>query len=245
MIGCFYRFSLSLRNEHCLWLWHARMPGMRLKAKSLATAIPRLLWLLVAALTSCTALLPEVMPGGVLFQDDFSRPVSGWDRYRDEVYEADYEDDAYRIRVITPQTLVWSLPGVDLQDVRVTVEVRSLGGSSNNLYGTICRYENAENFIFFLASSDGYAGIGRYEAGERILLTDESLLPTKSIQEGDAINLLAATCDGRSLTLEINGQLIAQAEVDEAASGDIGLLSGTYDTGDTVIEFDNFSATLP
>jgi len=221
------------------------MPDMHSATVILRTATTFLLWISVTALSSCTAFLPQVAPGSVLFQDDFSRPVSGWDRYRDEIYEADYEDGTYRIRVITPQTLVWSLPGVDLEDVRVTVEARSIGGSSDNLFGTICRYENAENYIFFLASSDGYAGIGRYITGERILLTDESLLPTDSIRAGDAINLLSTTCNYQSLTLEINGQVVAQTDVYDTGSGDIGLLSGTYAVGDTVIEFDNFSATQP
>ncbi len=196
-------------------------------------------------LSSCSALQPQVLPGGVLFQDDFSRPVSGWDRYRDEIYEADYVDSTYRIRVITPQTLVWSLPGVNLEDVRLTVEARAVEGTSDNLFGIICRYVSAEDYIFFLVSSDGYAGIGRYTAGRRDLLTDKSLLPIDALHEGHTTNLLTATCQGNSLSLEVNGQLVAQAEVGGSESGDVGLLSGTYDVGDTIIEFDNFSATKP
>lgn len=219
-------------------------------AMGTATLIRRIfnsirLWICVTLLSSCTAFLPPIAAGGVQFQDDFSRSISGWDRYRDEIYEADYQDGTYRMRVFTPQTLVWSLPGVQLDDVRVTVEVRFISGTADNLFGTICRYENAENFIFFLASSDGYAGIGQYLAGKRLLLTDDSLLPTDSIRTGDAVNIISATCNDRTLTLEINGQLVAQTAVDETGSGDIGLLSGTYGVGDTVIEFDNFSATRP
>ena len=209
------------------------------------SVLSRLIWWGAFLLASCSALQPQVLPGGVLFQDDFSRPVSGWDRYRDEIYEADYVDSTYRIRVITPQTLVWSLPGVSLGDVRLTVEARAIEGTSDNLFGIICRYVNADNYIFFLVSSDGYAGIGRYLEGAWDLLTDESLLPFKALHEGEATNLLTATCQGNSLSLEVNGQLVAQAEVESSEAGDIGLLSGTYDIGGTLIEFDNFSATKP
>jgi hypothetical protein len=221
------------------------MPAAGSKEVTLKSVLSILIWLGAIALTSCSALQPQVLPGGVLFQDDFSRPVSGWDRFRDEIYEADYASSTYRIRVITPQTLVWSLPGVNLEDVRLAVEARAIEGTSDNLFGIICRYVNADNYIFFLVSSDGYAGIGRYVGGTRDLLTDESLLPTDAIHAGEDTNLLTATCQGDSLTLEVNGRLVAQAEVEGSEAGDIGLLSGTYDVGGTVIEFDNFSATKP
>ena len=221
------------------------MPAVGSKVVSLKSLLSLMLWFGALNLASCSAFQPQVLPGGVFFQDDFSRPVSGWDRYRDEIYEADYVDATYRIRVITPQTLVWSLPGVNLGDVRLTVEARAIEGTSDNLFGIICRYMNADNYIFFLVSSDGYAGIGRYLEGTRDLLTDESLLPFGALHEADATNVLTATCQGDSLTLEVNGQLVAQAELADTQAGDIGLLSGTYDVGGTVIEFDNFSATKP
>jgi hypothetical protein len=198
-----------------------------------------------AGLTSCSWLQPAVGSGEVLFQDDFSLTSSGWDRYRDETYEADYADGAYRIRVFTPRTMVWSLPDVNLQEVRIVVEARSAAGSSDNLFGTICRYENADNFIFFIVSSDGFAGIGRYLDGERQLLTDESLLPTDAIPDNEARLTLTSVCSGRDLRLEINGESVAQIRIAQATNGDIGLLAGTYDSPDVTIEFDNLSVTNP
>src|SRR3990172_528284 len=38
---------------------------------------------LTAAGSACNYQSPPPMPGDVLFQDDFSRPISGWDRYQD------------------------------------------------------------------------------------------------------------------------------------------------------------------
>lgn len=194
---------------------------------------------------SCAWIQPATGPGEVLFQDDFTLTSSGWDRYRDETYEADYVDGAYRIRVFTPQTMVWSLPDVDLQDVRIVVEARSVAGSSDNMFGTICRYENADNFIFFIVSSDGFAGIGRYLDGQRRLLTDESLLPTDAIPDDESQLTLTSVCSGRSLRLEINSQPVAEVEIPQVTSGDVGLLAGTYDLPDVTIEFDNLSVTHP
>ena len=200
---------------------------------------------IVLNLAACTLLQPSVAPGAVLFQDEFSFPSSGWDRYRDETYEADYVDGAYRMRVFTGQTMVWSLPGVNLQDVRITVEAHAIHGSPNNLFGTICRYQNADNFIFFLVSSDGFAGIGRYIDGERQLLTDESLLPTDAVPDRESLLTITATCSKQDLQLQINGLDVASAETEQVDTGDVGLLAGTYDEGDVTIEFDNLSVIQP
>jgi len=137
------------------------------------------------------------------------------------------------------------LPGVDLQDVRITVEARAIQGSSNNLFGTICRYQNADNFIFFLVSSDGFAGIGRYIDGERQLLTDESLLPTNAIPDIQSLLTITTTCNKQDLGLQINGLEVAAAETEQVVAGDVGLLVGTYDEGDVTIEFDNLSVVQP
>ncbi|HEX9681267.1 MAG TPA: hypothetical protein VGA32_07420, partial [Anaerolineales bacterium] len=53
----------------------------------------------VAALLACQYFQLPVQPGDVLFQDDFSRSSSGWDRYQDPTYLADYSDGRYRITV--------------------------------------------------------------------------------------------------------------------------------------------------
>jgi hypothetical protein len=218
-------------------IWHSKLIRF-LQACLLFTGF-------VLILAACTWLQPSVAPGNVLFQDDFSLPSSGWDRYRDETYEAEYVDGAYRMRVFTNQTMVWSLPGVDLQDVRITVEARAIQGSSNNLFGTICRYQNADNFIFFLVSSDGFAGIGRYIDGERQLLTDESLLPTNAIPDIQSLLTITTTCNKQDLGLQINGLEVAAAETEQVVAGDVGLLVGTYDEGDVTIEFDNLSVVQP
>ena len=197
------------------------------------------------SIASCAWIQPPVASGEVLFQDDFSLTSSGWDRYRDETYEADYADGAYRMQVFTNQTIVWSMPGVNLQDVRIVVEAQALMGSSNNLFGTICRYKNAGNFDFFLVSSDGFIGIGHYLDGKRELLTDESLLPTDAIPNAKSRLTLSSICNGDRLQLDINGQTVATAQTESIESGDIGLLVGTYDEGGVTVQFDNLSLIKP
>jgi hypothetical protein len=196
-------------------------------------------------LTACQLLIPALKPGDVLFQDDFSRADSGWDRYADDVYVADYVSGSYKIKLKTTNMLVWSLPHVDFQDVLIRVEGVRTAGPSDNVYGILCRYRDPENFIFFMISSDGYAGIGQYAEGQKELLNHETLLPTDAIAGPDEVNLIQAACIGEQLTLWVNGERVAIAEASGLTHGDVGLIVGTYDESGVEIQFDNFSTLMP
>ncbi len=196
-------------------------------------------------LGGCIWLYPPAGPGEVLFQDDFSLTSSGWDRYQDDIYRADYQDGEYRIEIFSPETIAWSLPKLSFQDVWISVEAVRVKGPEDNAFGVICRYENPSNFIFFLISSDGYAGIGRYINGEKTLLSDESLLPTDAVRSGGEGNFIQAECIGDRLTLFVNNSRVAEAVVESIRSGDVGLIAGTYVDPDVEIRFDNFSTVQP
>ncbi len=187
----------------------------------------------------------SVDPGEVVFQDDFSRPVSGWDRYSDPTYSSDYYEGGYRIHVLEPNTDAWAVPQLDLADVQIEVDATKLGGPDDNVYGVLCRYKDSRNFYFFLVSSDGYSGIGVYKDGRRRLLTDDSLLPSGAVNVGGALNHIRADCNGYQLRLLVNGILVAEAQAAEWPRGDVGLIAGTYDQPGTEIIFDNFSVLQP
>lgn len=211
----------------------------------MATPRMTLFPLLGVLLTGCASLGAGLDPGQVIFQDDFSRPTSGWDRYHDTTYLSDYSDGAYRIHVLTPNTDAWANPDLNLSDVRIEVDASKAAGPDNNVFGVLCRYQDSRNFYFFLASSDGYAGIGVYKDGRRRLLSDKSLLPSPAVHRGQGSNHLRADCVGYRLTLYVNGQLVAESQAAEWPSGDIGLIAGTYDLPGADVVFDNFSVLQP
>jgi hypothetical protein len=191
-----------------------------------------------------------VAPGEVLFQDDFSRSESGWDRYADEIYQADYTNGSYQIKLHEINRMAWSRPQLNFEDVLIRVEGRRLSGPIDNVYGVdvygvVCRYVDHDHFTFFLISSDGFAGIGRYAGGEKELLSHETMLPTDAITPPEESNLIQAACVGPQLTLWVNGEPVAEATSPEVVEGDVGLLVGAYDEADVVIQFDNFSTLMP
>lgn len=201
--------------------------------------------LLLAALQSCSWLEAPTQSGAVLFQDDFSRTSSGWDRYRDRVYQADYMDGSFSIQILAADADAWSNPGLDFGDVRVEVDALKVEGPDDNRFGILCRYQDPLNFYFFLISSDGYAGIGQRQDGHATLLTGDSMLPREAVLQGSVSNHLRADCVGSQLTLYVNGIRVAEAGASAWARGDVGLTAGSGSQPGVIVTFDNFSVLQP
>jgi len=194
--------------------------------------------------SGCGALLPSAT-GTVLFQDDFSRSSTGWDTFEEPGYRADYVDGALRVRVEAQNSLAWSTPNFELGDVRLEVDTTALSGPADNAFGMVCRFRDPGNFTFFLISSDGYAGIGVVQDGQRSLLTGSAMLPSDDILQGLTSNHLRAECVGPRLSLYINGALANEAAAVDWVAGDVGVIVGTYATPGVEIQFDNFTIANP
>lgn len=187
----------------------------------------------------------EQPTSSVLFQDDFSDPLSGWDRIEEAEGVTDYYDGKYRIYVGATNTDVWANPGLEFTDSFIEVEAMKAGGDNNNDFGVICRYQDGENFYFFVISSDGYYGIGKLSGGAQMLIGTQSMPPSEVILQGEGTNHIRAGCVGSTLTLIVNGETLAEYEDTEFTSGDVGLLAGSFINPGTEIYFDNFQVLHP
>jgi hypothetical protein len=206
--------------------------------------IPLLLIGYMIFATGCSAIQLPGDSGAILFQDTFVSTQSGWDRYHDDTYRADYTQNAYRINVLDP-IVAWSLPRLNFANAIIDVKAKKIDGPDDNVYGLICRYQDPENFYFFLISSDGFAGIGVYRDGIRTLLSGDSMLPSDLILEGNAMNSIHVECVDDQLSMSVNGELLYEIQSAGFRSGDVGLIAGSYSEPGVEIEFDDFSVTNP
>lgn len=188
---------------------------------------------------------PPEEPGSLLFQDNFTDPSSGWDRVRTEEGMTDYDVDKYRIVVNARNADYWANPGLDFGDAVITVETLKLSGPDDNNYGVLCRYQDRDNFYFFVISSDGYYGIGKVENGKQQLLEPEQMYPSDAILQGNQYNNLRVVCSGSQLVLTVNGELVAETEDHAFQRGDIGLMVGSFDQPGVDVLFDHFTVTVP
>jgi hypothetical protein len=184
-------------------------------------------------------------PARVLFKDDFSNPNSGWNRIATVQGQTDYADGVYRILVNEPNLDIWSTPGRDYQDVRIEVDALKVGGERDNRFGLICRAVDLQDFYSLIISSDGYYGIGKISGQDYHLIGMDALQPSNAILKGSALNHLRADCIGDTLALYVNGQKLGEVRDADFASGDVGLIAGTYDQPGSDIRFDNFIVYQP
>jgi hypothetical protein len=186
-----------------------------------------------------------VQPGEELYRENFSSPSSGWTRASAAVGSLDYYNGVYRIVVIATDYDLWAVPGKDFDDVRIEVDAARFGGPAENRFGLVCRHRDAQDFYFFVISSDGYYAIGKVSAGARSLLGQPAMAYNAAIITGTAPNHLRFDCAGTALTGYVNGQMVAITQDDSFAKGDVGLIAGSFDIPGVDIVFDDFVVIKP
>ena len=182
--------------------------------------------------------------GSVLFQDDFAQATTGWDRLLVTEGVMDYYSGGYRMLVNSLQTNFWATPRRNFGDVRVEVDTGKLAGPDENRIGVICRSSGGDHY-FFIITSDGYYGMGLFKDGQASLLGQSEMLYSANINPGLAVNHLRADCVGNLLTFYVNGFQVAQVQDSALASGDVGVLAGTFGAPGVDIIFDRFIVIQP
>ncbi len=182
--------------------------------------------------------------GTVLFKDDFSSPVSGWDHTKYDEGIMDYDRGGYRMLVTAPELNLWATPHKDYTDTRTEVDTGKMGGPDENRIGLICR-SDGKDYYFFIISSDGYYGLGLFKDGQARLLGQDQMQASDAIHKGLAVNHLRVDCKGSDFTFFANGLQLGQAHDATLTHGDVGLLAGTFKEAGADIIFDNFVVFTP
>jgi len=220
-----------------------------------------LVWLIpVVALLFACSIMPQGTAGtsaagstaaaasSVIFQDDFSDKSNDWNSLTDEYGTTDYADSKYLISVANTHSYLYTTPDTlgDTMDVRVEVDVLKSVDTPHDM-GILCRFQDADNFYFFLVASDGYYAIGKFKDGEEQLIgSDEMKADDNSvINTGAADNHVRGDCVGDTLTLYANGTKLFQVQDSDFKKGNVGLLAGSYDDAPVSVYFDNFVVTKP
>ena len=215
-----------------------------------------LIMILAFAVSACAGALQPQAPSqgsqatsgaGVILQDDFSNPGSGWDQVSETEGSTDYQDGGYRILVNEVNYSVWANPNLgSYTDVRVEVDAHKIGGVDDNEYGIICRHADPSKYYAGVITSDGYFGFWRrVDGGDLEMVGGENMQTSDAINLGGETNHIRLDCVGSTLTLYANGQELGSVTDSTISSGDVGLYAGTFDTAGTDVLFDNFIVYAP
>jgi hypothetical protein len=182
---------------------------------------------------------------GILFQDDFSDPSSGWQSTWFEgsggAHAEGYQDGAYRIWVDNNQNkyaISLATPGLSFDDISLEVDVRRSTGDEGGTAYLMCRVNrDTTSFYYFALDGLNNASIGFYLNGEEQHVIWNAV-PSEILRTDS--NRLRGDCIGSKLTVYVNGQLITEAEETDLKMGDVGLGAGGASQGMTEIFFDGF-----
>ncbi|MDP2994406.1 MAG: hypothetical protein Q8N46_04700 [Anaerolineales bacterium] len=203
---------------------------------------------LVIFLTACqSSLIAELVTqsGQALYHDDFSNPANGWLQTVSTNGTLGYADGAYHMLVQSAGYDLRAVSGQTYGDVQIEADATRLAGPVSNRLGLICRFQDMDNYYFFIISSDGYYAIGKIKNGAASLLGQEMMAYSAAIVQGSAPNRLRFDCIGNTLTGTVNGQVIAITNDADFSGGDAGLITGAFDETGVEVSFDNFMVYKP
>ncbi len=196
-------------------------------------------------LTAACQPAPVILPGDILFADDFSASQAQWTHLANDNGVMGYDASGLRFFIREAGLNYWSTPGLNFSDTRLEVDALQYAGPVENRIGLICRYKDDLNFYFFVVSTDGYYAIGKVKDGRQSLLGQDAMRYASAIKTGVAINHLRAECQGSTLRFYVNDAPVALAEDLDFSEGDVGLLAGTFNEGGLDVLFDNFEVRQP
>lgn len=194
--------------------------------------------------TQATGELPDLANDwNETFSDDFDTPNKGnWTIFNESAVVSEWRNGRFAFDFNEAMMTATSITNdLDLSDVVVQMEVYRVGDVIENDMGLVCRYQDQDNYYSMSFGNDDYVTIYKTVAGTWTALFNEFVDTDLS---GD-YHQMTISCIGTELSLFIDGNLMAKVNDSELSTGDVGLISGTYDSVPVVLEFDNFMVYTP
>jgi len=180
---------------------------------------------------------------GLLYEDDFSNPDSGWVRRSGDQAEMDYEDGEYRVLAKMSGALwVWCSEAGQFGDFALGVDARLVSGTEQAGYGLVFRRQksDSDSFYSFMVSPGGYYLVQVRLNG--LWTTLQAKTESAFIEQGNSKNHLEVICKGSQIALAVNGHSLATITDNSLTSGDVGIIVATPDPN-ADIRFDNISVS--
>ena len=183
----------------------------------------------------------------VLFSDDFSDESSGWVTYDEYVGRVAYLNGCLYVKDYTAyEGTMYGESQRYFTDFILEVETWLVGGTDDNWHIVGCRFRDEDNYYDLGISADGYYAIIKWIGGDQVPLTGPTPIYSTYINQGQGVtNLIHIECIGSTLSLSVNGHLLAEVTDAAFTGGDIALaanaLAGTF----TEVAFDNIIVTKP
>ena len=207
-----------------------------------------------AEAVEATPVQANVVDSGLLYQDNFTDPASGWPEAKFDNYFVGYhEPEFYHVELTSPnyKTTVFEPEKKAFGDV--TIEVKAFTASSKTAEtGDYCFG------VAFRRSGDQYYAFAISQRTKKWYVLKSTPTALVTLKEGtadqihaaDVGDLLRVDAQGSNFSFSINDQPVGQVTDADYASGEIGLYVQSFDVANVHIHFDeltirNVEATQP
>lgn len=178
----------------------------------------------------------------LVYEDDFEDPESGWAISSSAEGAVDYQGGYYTISINETSFMYWSTLDYSYPSVNLRVEAQVLSSVGDGDFGLLCGVQDDGNFTVLDVSEDGYYSIWKYVDGEFVSLIEWTR--SDLLLRGGKLSL-EGICSQEGLVLAVNGYKLAEYDDPDYRPGLVGMIAGTYDTGNFLVGFDNFSLSIP
>lgn len=135
-------------------------------------------------------------------------------------------DGALEGSVLAERGYIWSLNGVEHDDVIVSADVQLTQGAPGSALGLICRADARGNGYYFLIANDGSFSISVGTDARNELFQLVPWQASSAIRPGRQLNALRIVCVENYLALFVNQVFVAEAFDDEFQRGQLGVTVG-------------------
>ena len=193
-----------------------------------------------------TETLIPVSTGDILLEDDFSS--EDWGTLTDPDNAIEYDGETLRMQIFQKNWFVWSTPGSEIyENIHVEVTATNNDGEPNTAFGIMCHQQETDSSYYYLVMTPGgeYA-IAIAEDGQTdVFLTNDDQWGFSDLIDTNASSYrVGADCGNGTLTLYVDGQVIASVSDASYTSGGVGLLTWSGLNADSAdATFDDFIVT--
>jgi len=184
------------------------------------------------------------------FSDDFSNLIYEWANEQDDISSWGIEDGHYTLHLFEPDYTAWAYLPTNFTPKSIGFEALVPPGYDQGAYGVLCYYQDEENFHFVsIDPLNKVYSIGYVQNDEYVTLMENMWMPSTALNDSPyAVNTVLVACDPDMITLFINNELEAQAELSSWSSGDMAISGETWEDTPSEgfkVQFDNLYAFIP
>jgi len=192
----------------------------------------------------------DTQPANIIFTDDFSSPSAEFEEFSDENGVVGTKDGVYSV-LSTVGLWNWGRTTSEFSDMTAEFDVTMTSGPTNTNAGVglFCRLsfqdDTSLNGYLLAISLDGYYAILDFTSGSPTALVDWTT--SDAVNQGSQSNHIRATCNGNTLELAVNGQVVATTIAGNTAPGPIAFAAVSFDNDEPIVEahFDNLVVSQP